>query len=127
MPHIRTAVEKITKSMTGMSYSYEDDYIPGSSSESVVVSNSTLSARGMYWYTFSSRRVIFTRCDFSPAAAAILSSSIGYGSTVHGLASGGAWVEFVRYVVCILYRIKVCFSLLYVLVHISALMLDLWS
>ena len=113
MPHIQTEVEKEAMSMTVMSYSYEDDYIPGSNSESVVVSDTAVSARAMYWYTFSSRKVTFTRCDFSPAAAAILSSSIGHGSTVCTLASDSGWVEYVRYVACILYRIKVCFSLLY--------------
>ena len=110
MPHIQAEVEKGAKSMP---YNYEDDYTPGSSSESVVVSHCAVSARGMYWYTVSSREVIFTRCDFSPAAAAILSSSIGHGSTVRTLASDRRWVEYVRYVACILYRIKVCFSLLY--------------
>ena len=115
MPHIRTEVEKEAMSMTvmSMSYSYEDDYIPGSNSESVVVSDTAVSARAMYWCTFSSRRVIFIRCDFSPAAAAILSSSIGHGSTVHALASDSGRVEYVRYVALLLYRIKVCFNLLY--------------
>ena len=112
MTHVRTEVEKGAKSMTVMSYSFEDDYTPGSVSESVVVSHTAVSARGMYWYTVSSRRVTFTRCDFSPDAAAILSSSIGNGSTVHTLASDRRWVEYVRYVASILYRIKVCFSLL---------------
>ena len=112
MRHVRTAVEKGAKSMTGMSYSFEDDYTPGSVSESVVLSHTAVSARGMYWYTLSSRQVTFTRCDFSHAAAAILSSSIGNGSTVHTLASDRRWVEYVRYVASILYRIKVCFSLL---------------
>ena len=112
MPHVRTEVEKGAKSMTVMSYSFEDDYTPGSDSESVVVSHTAVSARGMYWYTVSSRRVTFTRCDFSPDAAAILSSSIGNGSTVHTLASDRRWVEYVRYMASILYRIKVCFSLL---------------
>ena len=112
MPHVRTEVEKGAKSMTVMSYSYEDDYTPGSVSESVVVSHTAVSARGMYWYTVSSRRVTFTRCDFSPDAASILSSSIGNGSIVHSLASDRRWVEYVRYVASILYRIKVCFSLL---------------
>ena len=112
MPHIQTEVEEGAKSMTVMSYSFEDDYTPGSVSESVVVSHTTVSARGMYWYTVSSRRVTFTRCDFSHAAAAILSSSIGNGSTVHTLASDRRWVDYIRYVASILYRIKVCFSLL---------------
>ena len=113
MPHTQTEVEKGAKSMTVMSYSYEDDYTPESSSELVMVSNTAVSAREMYWYTVSSRKVIFTRCDFSLAAIAILSSSIGHGSTVHTLASDRRWVEYVRYVVCMLYRIKECFSLMY--------------
>ena len=113
MPHIQTELEKRAKSMTEMSYSYEDDYTPSGSSESVVIYHTAVSARVMYWYTFSSREFAFMRCDFSPAAAAILSSSIGHGSTVHGLASGEAWVEYIRYVACILFRVKVCFSPLY--------------
>ena len=112
MPHVRTEVEKGAQSMTVMSYSFEDDYTPGSVSESVVVSHTAVSAKGMYWYTVSSRRVTFTRCDFSPDSATILSSSIGNGSTVHALVSDRRWVEYVRYVASILYRIKVCFSLL---------------
>ena len=112
MPHVRTEVEKGAKSMTVISYSFEDDYTPGSISESVVVSHTVVLARKMYWYTVSSRQVTFTRCDFSPDAAAILSSSIGNGSTVHTLASDRRWVEYVRYVASVLYRIKVCFSLL---------------
>ena len=123
MPHIQTELEKGAMSMIMMSYSYEDDYIPSSSSESVVISHTAVSARVMYWYTFSARRFTFIRCDFSPAAAAILSSSIGHGSTVHGLASDRAWVEYVRYVACVLYRM---FQSV-VLVHISVLMLDLFS
>ena len=126
MPHVRTEVEKGARSMTVMSYSYEDDYAPGSSSESVVVSDSAVSARAMYWYTSSSREVVFTSCDFSPAAAAVLSGSIGHGGTVRTLASDRRWVAYVRYVACILYRIKMCVQSV-VLVHISALMLDLWS
>ena len=112
MPHIQTEVEKGARSMTVMSYSYEDDYTPGSVSESVVVSHTAVSARGMYWYTSSSRGVTFTRCDFSHAAATILSSTISDGSTV-GLSSDRRWVEYVRYVACIMCRIKVCFSPLY--------------
>ena len=113
MPHILTELEKGTKSTIVMSYSYEDDYTPGSSSGSVVVAHTAVSSRAMYWYTFSSSGVIFTRCDFSPAAAAFLSSSIGHGSTVHTLTSDRRLVEYVWYVACLLYRIKVCFSLLY--------------
>ena len=112
MPHIQTEVEKEAKSMTVMLYSYEDDCSPVSSSESVVVADTAVSARAMYWYTFSSKGVTFTRCDFSPAAAAVLSSSIGHENTVHTLASDRRWVEYVRYVACILHMIKVCFSLL---------------
>ena len=113
MPHIQTDVEKGAKSMAVMSYSYGDDYTHGNSSEAVVVAHTAVSARAMYWYTFSSRGVIFIRCGFSPAAAAILSSSIGHGSTVRTLVSDRRWVEYVRYMAFILYRIKVCFSLLY--------------
>ena len=102
MPHIQTEVEKRAKSMTVMSYSYEDDYTPGNSSESVVIAHTTVSAKAMYWYTFSSSRVRFIRCNFSPAAAAILSSSIGHGSTVRTLVSDRRWVEYVRYVACLL-------------------------
>ena len=98
MPHIQAEVDKGARSMTVISYSYEDDYTPDSVSESVVVAHTAVSARGMYWYTSSSRGVTFTRCDFSPAAATILSSSIGHGSTVHTLASDRRWIEYVRYV-----------------------------
>jgi len=119
MPHIQTEIEKGARSMTVMSYSYEDDYTFDSISESVVVAHTAVSARAMYWYTFSSRGVIFTRCDFSSAAAAILSSSIGQGSTVHTLVSDRRWVEYVRYVAWILYGIIICVSVCCTCSHLS--------
>ena len=129
MSHVQMEVEKRAKSknfVTVMSYSYEDACTPVSVSEAIMVSHSAVSAWAMYWYTCSSRMVIFSTCDFSPAAAAILSSSIGHGSTVHTLASDRRWVEYVRYVA--LYTVQDQSMLLSVVfVHISALMLDLCS
>ena len=114
MPYYRRKVQKRIKPnyiMAGMSQSYEDDFVPDSRSESVVVSHTVLPARVMYWKLFTAKKVTFTMCDFSPAAAAILSSSIGHGSTVRLLVS--RWVEYVRYVACELCSTALSFSLLY--------------
>ena len=119
MSHIQMERAKSKNFVTVMSHSYEDDYTPGSSSESVVVADTAVSARAMYWYTFSSREVTFTRCDFSPAAAAFLSSSIGHGSTVHTLASDSRWVEYVRCVLLYCTGSK-CVSVCCTYAHLSS-------
>ena len=96
MPHIQTEKANFKYFIALMSLSYEDDCIPGSSCDSVVVSHTAISAKGMCWVTFSARKVTFDSCDFSPAAATILSSSIGDGGNVHTLVSDRRWVEYVR-------------------------------
>ena len=107
MPHVQTEVEKRAKVKSVVAESYEDDYIPDSNSESLVVSHTAVSARVMYRLISTARMVTFTMCDFSPAAATILSSSIGHGSRVCTLSSDRSWLEYVRCVACILYSTEV--------------------
>ena len=85
MPHIheefrRKKKENYLLSLT--SYGYEDADTLEVSTTKTEIHNNAVTASTMYSLTSAAQEVVFTKCDFSPPAAMILSSSIGIGTLV---------------------------------------------
>ena len=75
--------------------SYDSDITPRwDMLEEISVSDTALSARTMYTLISGASRLDFSRCTFSPGAAAILTSSIGSGSSMQTMESGHSVVVF---------------------------------
>ena len=99
IPHIQDELEKQTSNyfLYKTSYSYEDNDTADSALETVEIYNTAVTAWRMYLLTIA-KKAVFTRCDFSPASAIILSKSLGSGSSVYTLDSECKAIEYVRYV-----------------------------
>ena len=96
-PQIQREVmkQKFDNITTAYIGSYDSDITPRwDMSEAFSVSDTALSARTMYTLISGASRLDFSRCSFSPGAAAILTNSIGSGSSMHTMKYNHGVVKF---------------------------------
>ena len=97
-PHIKGYIMKQAHGniFTAYTGSYDSDITPRLGIlESISVSHTAISARTMYTLISFARRLLFSRCTFSPGAAALLANSIGSGSNINRMVSDCSVVEYV--------------------------------
>ena len=97
-PHIKE--EAMRQAQDTMITAYTGNYDSGITPrwgilESISVSHVAISARAMYTLVSGGNRLDFSRCTFSPGAAAVLANSIGSGSSMHKMESDRSVVEYV--------------------------------
>ena len=89
---LRQKKNNITTAYIG---SYDSDITPRCDMlEAISVSSTALSARTMYTLISGASKLDFSRCSFSPGAAAILTSSIGSGSSIQPTEPDHSIVKF---------------------------------
>ena len=87
--------QKMDSVATAYIDSYDSDITPRwDMLEEISVSHTALSARTMYTLISGASRLDFSRCSFSPGAAAILTNSIGSGSSMQTMESDHSVVKF---------------------------------
>ena len=97
-PHIKEYIMKQAQGniFTAYTGSYDSNISPRwDILESMSVSHTAISARTMYTLISCANRLDFSRCTFSPEAAALLANSIGSGSNMHTMESNCSVVEYV--------------------------------
>ena len=98
-PHIKGEITRQKQGTTNMTVyldSYESYITPSCDIVgSISLSHATISARTMYTLISCARRLDFSKCTFSPGAAAVLANSIGSGSNMHTMESDRSVVEYV--------------------------------
>ena len=87
--------QKMVNIATAYINSYDSDITPRwNMLKAISVSDTALSARTMYTLISGASRLDFSRCTFSPGAAAILTNSIGSGSSMQTSESNRSVVKF---------------------------------
>ena len=98
-PHIKGEIMRQKQGTTIMTVYLDsyDSYITPRCDivRSISLSHTAISARKMYNLVSCARRLDFSKCTFSPGAAAVLANSIGSGSNMHTMESNRSVVEYV--------------------------------